>query len=64
MSINDYNIDEQVELIKFAETIIETVRRYGPCDNYEDYDPYISFVEDIEQQVINIRPGIFDQDDE
>lgn len=41
MSINNYNIDEQVKLIKFAEIVLARLERDGNPDRFEDYDGFI-----------------------
>lgn len=66
--MNDYNIDDQVKLIKLAEYIINIIKSNGPfalwIENDCCSDDLISFYEDIEEQVINVIPSIFDSDSE
>ena len=68
MSINDYNLDEQIALIDLAESMIQLIDRYGPSETFvdrgHDTDDFFSIYISIEKKVLKIKPDLFDEDED
>jgi hypothetical protein len=68
MSINDYNLDQQIKLIDLAEKIIELVSCNGASetilDRGHDTEDLFYIYEKVEEFVLQVKPEIFDQEDD
>lgn len=68
MSINDYNLDQQIELIHLAEKIIELVLYHGPSetiiDRGHDSEDLFYIFKEVEELVLEVKPEIFDQEED
>lgn len=68
MSINDYNLDQQIKLINLAEKIIELVSYNGVSetmiDRGHDIEDLFYIYEEVEKFVLQVKPEIFDQDED